>query len=331
MPTRPFEYRCLLISPSDVTEEREELTRLIAARWNPHVGRALGAQVELVRWESHAVPEMGDSPQGTLNRQIVDDCDMGIAVFWTRLGTPTADHASGSVEEIARLVQRKRRVMVYFAERAVPYDVDVDQFSKVKSLRAQYEADGLLNTFSETSQLTEQVMAHLTTVVAELLVKGRGAAPVVPSSGLLTAPIPDVRVTVAAAWLDSPIRSPSPALLIGVHNYSPIPVHLNTIYIERSERLEGSEVIRPGIIVPRGDYWSEIYWRPRTLEPGRKADLSIGPDQLWKYPRSELICASVSDDIGRVYRSSTEELARALNMLFDDYLGPGYSPGMGHE
>ena len=46
-------------------KERDALTELIT-NWNAQIGRALGARVDLVKWESHSVPDMSagtGSPQ----------------------------------------------------------------------------------------------------------------------------------------------------------------------------------------------------------------------------------------------------------------------------
>ena len=39
-------------------------------------------------------------PQKIINAQLVDECDLGIAVFWSRLGTPTEKHPSGQCSAI---------------------------------------------------------------------------------------------------------------------------------------------------------------------------------------------------------------------------------------
>jgi hypothetical protein len=41
-------------------------------------------------WKSHASPEMGDRPQAIINRQVLVLCDLLVAVFWTRIGSPFA-------------------------------------------------------------------------------------------------------------------------------------------------------------------------------------------------------------------------------------------------
>lgn len=167
------EYRCLLISPGDVTEERDALTKLVGD-WNAQIGKGLGVRVELVRRESHATPDISGAPQDVINSQLVGYCDLGIAVFWSRLGTPTATHPSGSVEEVYRLIQRGARVMVYFSEHPIPQSaLRDDQFAKLQEIRQRFQEQGLLATYSDADHLCRQVQLHLTNVVTALLAKDR--------------------------------------------------------------------------------------------------------------------------------------------------------------
>jgi hypothetical protein len=94
--------QCLIISPGDVAEARTAISNAIAF-WNAQVGRGREVRIEPVMWEVHSRPDVGDHPQAIINRQLVDDCNFGLAVFWTRLGSPTKEYASGSVEEINRV------------------------------------------------------------------------------------------------------------------------------------------------------------------------------------------------------------------------------------
>src|SRR5258708_20878205 len=102
MPEQISEYKCLLISPGDVTDERNALTNMMNS-WNAQIGMALNVRVELVRWELHGTPDMSAPAQAVLNKQLLDTCELAVAVFWSRIGTATQDYESGSVEEIYRL------------------------------------------------------------------------------------------------------------------------------------------------------------------------------------------------------------------------------------
>jgi hypothetical protein len=185
MPRTVREYHCLLISPSDVEAECTALIDLIV-RWNAHIGRGLDARVELVPWESHATPDMSAPAQTVINRQLVDRCEIGIAIFWSRLGTPTAQYASGSVEEIYWLRERGARVLIYFSTKPIPQErLRDDQFVRLQAMREQFESEGLLARYTSTENLREQVMLHLTSDVADLLVNDRPDIAPVPGFRLL--------------------------------------------------------------------------------------------------------------------------------------------------
>lgn len=79
-------------------------------RWNAQIGNVLGARIDLVRWETHSAPDLSCAPQAVLNEQIVAGCDIGMALFWSRFGTPTSEYESGSLEEIHRLLDQGARM-----------------------------------------------------------------------------------------------------------------------------------------------------------------------------------------------------------------------------
>lgn len=163
-----FTFRLLLISPSDVARERERISNAVI-RWNAQIGDALKAHVDLVRWETHGSPDLSGTAQDVLDRQIVDGCDLGLAVFWSRVGTPTGAHVSGSVEEISRLRGQGKRVMVYFCDRPIPANVDLAEYQRLRDLRAEYEQQGLIGTYVEPADLELAVLGHLSSAVKSLL------------------------------------------------------------------------------------------------------------------------------------------------------------------
>jgi hypothetical protein len=171
-----LEYRCLLISPSDVSSERDAVTEILA-KWNAQIGTALGVRIELVKWESHSTPDLSGPPQEVLNKQLLPDCDFAVAIFWSRLGTPTENYESGSVEEIDKLLQKGKRVLVYFNTSPIPQDrLDNDQFKQLQKVKKRFLEQGLLSTYESTEELKIDIQNHLTSVVNSLLSKdGRSA------------------------------------------------------------------------------------------------------------------------------------------------------------
>lgn len=167
-------YRVLIASPSDVREERNAVESTIL-RWNA-ANAQTGVVLVPVRWERDSVPALGAPAQDLLNQQIVDGCDLGIGVFWARLGTPTAHAASGTVEEIERLRDADKRVMPYFSHRPAPSDSDEKQLAALQQYKRQCEASGLYQMFSDAADLSLFLFQHLSAVIPTLVAAdGRSA------------------------------------------------------------------------------------------------------------------------------------------------------------
>ncbi len=66
-----------------------------------------------VGWDTHAAPQMGARPQALINK-VLDGCDLLVAVFWTRIGSPSGKSPSGTVEEIEEHLRVKKPTMIYF-------------------------------------------------------------------------------------------------------------------------------------------------------------------------------------------------------------------------
>jgi hypothetical protein len=121
----------MIASPSDVIQERIAIRDAIA-EWN--TVHALDRKTVLmpVGWETHSVPEMGDRPQAIINKQILKDADLLIAVFWTRIGSPTGASPSGTIEEIEEHLKARKPAMIYFS--SVPVRADSIEENQYKAL-----------------------------------------------------------------------------------------------------------------------------------------------------------------------------------------------------
>lgn len=296
-----------MISPSDVDDAREAIGAALRD-WNAHAGEGLAVKIEPVRWESHARPEMGATPQEIINKQIVDDCDFGIAVFWTRLGSPTAEHASGSVEEIERLLAKGANVMVYFCEAPVPQDaLKDDQYSRLQELKRSYRERGLLANYSSIEELRRIVPLHVNGTMNALLIQQRAAGQPIPSQGTATAPMPDVRVTVAAGFVgrDSPI----PCVAVEVQNHSPNDFFFSTLLFQRADRQQ---------VFLQRDFATGDFLVPRKIEPGNGLTFVVDPTELLSGLRGlEPTFVLVKDKIDRRFYSREGELANALRQAVE--------------
>jgi len=137
----------MIATPGDVSEERKVITEVIHD-WNDVNADYAKALLIPVGWQSHSSPEMGKRPQEIINTQLLDKCDLLIAVFWTRLGTPTGEAASGTVEEIEKHVNAGKPAMIYFSDKpASPSTIDEKQYAKVQEFKEKCNKWGLYAQF----------------------------------------------------------------------------------------------------------------------------------------------------------------------------------------
>lgn len=120
-------------------------------------------------WETHALPEMGDRPQVPINEQIVNDADILVGVFWTRLGTPTGREESGTVEEIRAFLRQQKPVLLYFSNApARPDRVDPDQFQKLTEFKHQCRRQGIVFDYQSVEELGDLLRRHLLATIRRL-------------------------------------------------------------------------------------------------------------------------------------------------------------------
>ena len=154
-------FNVMIASPGDVASERA-MIRDAVYEWN--AVHSISRKIVLlpVGWETHSSPDMGASAQEVINLQVLEKCDLLVGVFWTRIGTPTERHISGTVEEIEEHIAKGKPAMLYFSSQPVVMDsVDLDQFHNLKSFKASCLSRGLCETYDNYSEFKEKFYRHL--------------------------------------------------------------------------------------------------------------------------------------------------------------------------
>ena len=175
MPRSITLYRVFVASPSDVADEREAIEEVIR-ELNLSAVEAQGAQLQLLKWETHAFPDFGTDVQDVVNRQIGDDYDIFLGVMWTRFGTPTSRAGSGTAEEFERAFARYQRdrdalrLMLYFKDAPLePSKLDLQQLGEVRQFQERVgNLGGLYWKFKDRSELEKLLRLQLTRVLREL-------------------------------------------------------------------------------------------------------------------------------------------------------------------
>ncbi|MBV5304614.1 MAG: metallophosphoesterase, partial [Chlorobium sp.] len=178
--------KALVASPGDVAPERKMAEKVILD-WNArHPNSRI--RLEAVLWERYAAPENrgdGKGPQEPINRQLVDECDFAIGIFWTRIGTPTKNAPGGAVEEVQRILASQKPVMLYFSNVAYRRnEIELDQIAKLDAFRTAMRGDGLVCEYEERHEFESKLSHHLELRLPEWypdgLVDSMGAGSVLP-------------------------------------------------------------------------------------------------------------------------------------------------------
>lgn len=151
----------MIASPNDVASERG-IVRDVVYEWNAINSGSRRLVLLPVGWETHSSPEMGAHPQSIINKQVLNRCDLLVGVFWTRIGTPTERHLSGSVEEIEEHLAAGKPAMLYFSSQPVVLDsVDSDQVQRLKKFKESCLSRGLCEVYDSYSDFKEKFYRQL--------------------------------------------------------------------------------------------------------------------------------------------------------------------------
>ena len=146
-----FAHKVAIASPADVVRERG-VARDTVLGWNDEHTDITRVILRPVLWERNATPELGDRPQAIINRRLLAEADILVAIFWTRLGTPTGKAESGTLEEIEEFCDSGKPTLLYFSRRAVrPDGLDTEQWSRLRAVEAKYNGRGLVSYFRTES------------------------------------------------------------------------------------------------------------------------------------------------------------------------------------
>jgi len=168
------QIRIFLVSPSDVGDERNIASQVVAQELNRVFGdsRFLDNEkcfhVEFLKWETHTWPDVGKDTQDIINKQI-PKYDILLGIMWKRFGTPTGRAPSGTFEEFERAYTSykntgKPHIMFYFRTEGVyPKDSnELEQFSNVIKFKERLEELGVSYQKYETTLSFERyVREHL--------------------------------------------------------------------------------------------------------------------------------------------------------------------------
>ncbi|WP_052235268.1 hypothetical protein [Pectobacterium carotovorum] len=162
-------FRILIASPSDVADERDIAVKVIQ-EWNDLNSAERQLVLLPLKWETHSSPEYGRRPQEVINRQVVDQCDLLVGIFWTRIGSPTGVAESGTLEEIERVSVDGKPVMLYFSKvNKNPDDIDLEQLKNLREFKKKTLPNSLIESYSNQVEFRDKLAKQLEIQLRSLL------------------------------------------------------------------------------------------------------------------------------------------------------------------
>ncbi|MEZ9587105.1 DUF4062 domain-containing protein [Vibrio cyclitrophicus] len=154
-------FNVMIASPGDVSSERA-IIRDVIYEWNAVHSESRNIVLLPVGWETHSSPEMGGQAQEIINNQVLDRCDLLVGVFWTRIGTPTTEYASGTVEEIEEHIKSAKPAMLYFSSQPVALDtVEPEQYAQLKAFKESCQNRSLYESYDSRSSFKDKFYRQL--------------------------------------------------------------------------------------------------------------------------------------------------------------------------
>lgn len=150
-------FNIMVGSPSDVTNVAKKAIECIN-NWN--ILNSYDRNMALVphHWTSSSYPSLKKLAQAHIDDILVERSDALVAIFGSRLGTPTDSYISGTVEEIEKHRAAGKPVMVFFSE-TLDFSQDIEQLKKLQEYRNQLS--GLYETYSSIDDFEKKFSAKL--------------------------------------------------------------------------------------------------------------------------------------------------------------------------
>jgi hypothetical protein len=180
MPFQANTYRVMIASPSDLKDERRAVRSAIYD-WNDLHAARQSAVLLPVMWETHVSPMLGHRPQALIN-ELVKQCDILVALFWWRLGSPTGCADSGTIEELDLALALKKPTLIFRSVRPYPPQSDAEGFTEQLGRLEKFLKDisrsnkALIYSFDSPDALLKQFSSDLTREVWKLKPKLRPAS-----------------------------------------------------------------------------------------------------------------------------------------------------------
>lgn len=148
-------YEIFIASPSDVMKERDILVEEIF-NWNRENSKETKKVLMPVRWEDDTYSTVDTQEvQEYINDQIKNESDLVIGIFHAKLGSPTKNSRSGTIQEIEEHVDARKPAMLFFSNADIPRNLITsgeDQSKKVEEFKNEIGKRALYKSYNNIEE-----------------------------------------------------------------------------------------------------------------------------------------------------------------------------------
>lgn len=191
-------YRIMIGCPGDIREEIDMAIRVIN-RWTILHAEQYAAVLLPIHWTTSSYPEHGAHPQTLLNGQLVSKSDMLIGIFGARIGSPTDNSMSGTVEEIEEHIKAEKPVMLFFRRQNDTSSIPASEIEKLQAFKTKVKNHYLYGEYDSPESFEATFSNALELFLANNWLSSPKPKKVIKSSIDLT----EDEITVLKSWIDS--------------------------------------------------------------------------------------------------------------------------------
>ena len=186
--------------------------RSLSSQLAPDVSSTIIEDVYSSWWETHTAPEYNVRPQEAINRRIVDDSDLVVGIFWTKLGTPTGEADSGTLEEIERVAKAGKPAMLYFSHAPIdPDKIDLKQMERLKGFKERISANALIEKYSSSLDFRDKFARQIELKIRDLQKAEESGKPVPLSLEFVSRETQTTSGSSVSVAVDIPVFSSDPS------------------------------------------------------------------------------------------------------------------------
>ncbi len=146
-------YDIVISCPSDVNKEKIAIREVID-EINRHCVERNKIMFRIKHYLTNVDSQVGVHPQDYINRELIDKCDILVAIFNSKFGSPTKKADSGTEEEIERFVTAGKKCFLYFANQPNK-NADPVQWEKLQEFKKKIGSRSLYQVYTSPTNLKQ--------------------------------------------------------------------------------------------------------------------------------------------------------------------------------